>query len=75
MADLGLTFILYPKHVLFPLLHPVRPRKACRGREGRLAKGKDSEKAEREVGVEEGKESREGKNCGKGKRESLQQLD
>lgn len=30
------------------------PSTACRGREGRLAKGKDSRKAERVVGVEGG---------------------
>lgn len=46
--------------MLFPLLHPVGPSTACRGREGRLAKGKDSRKAERVVGVEGGqREQRE----------------
>ena len=54
VVDLGLTFILQPQHVLFPLLHPVGPSTGCRGREGRLAKGKDSRKAERVVGVEGG---------------------
>ena len=46
--------------MLFPLLHPVGLSEACRGREGRLAKGKDSRKAERVVGVEGGqREQRE----------------
>lgn len=46
--------------MLFPLLHPVGPSTGCRGREGRLAKGKGSRKADRVVGVEGGqREQRE----------------
>lgn len=49
MAESGLTFILQPKHVLFPRLQPVGPSKDCRGKEGWLAKGKGSKKAEKGV--------------------------